>query len=94
MHLGEFSYSKDKPFSGDLFLYMRCFAIASGKEHFQKVLANPSLLGSQSFESLLYIGERAYRILTGQELSYVSKFSYETYSNFSAWEMEKPVSIY
>lgn len=93
LNLGEFSYEEGRHFSQDLFLYMRCYAVAKGKEYYNKILANPNELTSAEFEPLLYIGERTYKILTGGELAFATKYSPETYSNYVAWDLKKPISL-
>lgn len=77
----------DKHFSGDDFLYSRCVVVANGKEIFDEVISNPDEMPSEmEFESLLYLGPRAYEELTGEELVQVTKYSYETLSNTEGWK--------
>lgn len=93
LNIGEFSYKEGVHFSQDIFLYIRCFAVAKGKEYYNKILVNPNELTSAEFEPLLYIGERAYKMLTGGELTFATKYSSETYSNYLAWDLMKPISL-
>jgi hypothetical protein len=81
-------------FSVDDFLYLRCFAVAKGKEYYYGILENNQALREEAFEPLLYIGERAYNLLTNRDLALNTKFSYETYSNYQAWDLTEPVSLY
>ncbi|MDX1960664.1 MAG: DUF4240 domain-containing protein [Leptospiraceae bacterium] len=81
----QFANSMNLYFSVDSFLYKRCGAIAKGKNFYHELLKNPFLFSEvESFEPILYIAERAYRIRTGLELE-PSTLSYETYSNQTAW---------
>lgn len=81
-------------FSVDDFLYIRCFAVAQGKDTYHKILENKEPLVDESFESLLYIGERAYKLLNNRDLVLNTKYSYETYSNYKAWGFTEPLPLY
>lgn len=77
----------DENFSGDDFLYSRCVVVANGKDFFDEVISNPnSMPNDMEFESLLYLGPRAYEEKTGEELAHITKYSYETLSNTEGWE--------
>ena len=78
---------EDEQISGDDFLYSRCVVVANGKELFDEVISNPNEMPSEmEFESLLYLGPRAYEEVTGEELVHVTKYSYETCSNADGWK--------
>lgn len=85
--IGEDAYQADKYFSVDIFLYARCCVIANGKEAFEQVLQNPALMPKDlTFETLLSVAPKAYRLKTGARLSYLPAFNYETYSNKEGWQ--------
>ena len=78
---------EEEQISGDDFLYSRCVVVANGKELFDEVISNANEMPSEmEFESLLYLGPRAYEELTGKELAHVTKYSYETLSNTEGWK--------
>lgn len=85
-NIGEDAYTPDKYFSVDNFLYARCCVIANGKEMYEGVLKNPTLMPKDlTFESLLYLASDAYFKKTGKEFEYLSTIPIETYSNKAGW---------
>jgi hypothetical protein len=89
-------YGKNAPISVDDFLYIRCHQVAQGKEFYEKIIVNPSLMQDEVFEDLLSIGARAYQLAT-QKTDYVfplTQYHYETYSNAKAWGRKKEENIY
>lgn len=84
-YLGE--YSLDGPFfSGDMFLYVRCCAVANGKSFYQKALQDPKQMPRDlDFEPLIRVGPSAHELKTGRELDHVTPVSYETFSNTRGW---------
>jgi len=93
--LGEHAYREGTYFSGDYFLYARCYVVACGFLVFQEVLTTPSKMPKDSdFEALLYVAEKAYELKTGKtDYSYFPQKSYETYSNYTAWGKEEPTTL-
>ncbi len=85
--IGEQAYQEGTYFSGDYFLYARCWVIAAGKSLFQQVLSDASKMPKDSdFEALLYVAEKAYELKTGKtDYNYLPQKNYETYSNKKAW---------
>ena len=81
------SGSDGNHFSVDGFLYARCCAVANGSAFYQKVLENPSAMPKQyTFEPLLYVAEKAYRLKTGSgDYDFLPTVSYETFSNGLGW---------
>lgn len=74
-------------FSVDSFLYARCCVVANGNRFYEKVLKNPSLMPQDcTFESLLYLAEKAYHLKTGSDdYDYLPPVSYEMFSNHEGW---------
>lgn len=74
-------------FSSDVFLYARCCVVANGSRFYEKVLNAPSQMPRDcTFETLLYIAEKAFRLKTGlNTFDYLPKISYETFNNSTAW---------
>lgn len=71
----------------DTFLYSRCAVVANGRIMYTAVLANPKLSHKDiDFEGVLYISSTAYERKTGKEFDYITKFSYETFSNEAGWQ--------
>jgi Protein of unknown function (DUF4240) len=77
--------------SGDGFLYARCFVVARGEQHYQRVLADPTAM-PQSLddwcESLLYVPRHAWARVTGgaaEDWDHETSVSYETGSNTAKW---------
>lgn len=72
----------------DGFLYARCFVVAQGREHYERVLHDPSRMPSSIddwFEPILYAASQAFEATTGDEWDYVPSVSYETGSNADGW---------
>lgn len=89
MHIGEDSWSPDRYFSVDNFLYARCCVIANGKEMYEKVLNDPTQMPKDlTFETLLYLPSEAYQRKSGKQYDYTPAYPIETYSNQAAWEEE------
>jgi hypothetical protein len=73
-------------FSEDGFLYIRAAVVAAGKDHYRRVLNEPSeISGEEDFEPLLSLAALAYMQKTGLEFNYIPPTSYETYSNEAGW---------
>ncbi|MFN0016155.1 MAG: DUF4240 domain-containing protein [Saprospiraceae bacterium] len=87
-HIGESAYEPGAYFSGDVFLYTRCCAVANGREVYEDVLTHPERMPQDTdFEPLLYIAGDAYERRTGQAWNYVPAYNFETYSNEAGWAM-------
>lgn len=72
--------------SVDDFLYTRCAVVANGQAYYEKVIANPALMPPDlTFEPLLYVALKAYKLQTGKNFAAVAPFNYETYSNQGGW---------
>lgn len=76
--------------SGDAFLYTRAAVVAAGREAYERVLEDPAEFGPYAAdlvwaESLLYVPDRAYAHLTGEEWDRSTRYSYESYSNTAGW---------
>lgn len=76
--------------SGDAFLYTRAAVLADGREQYYAVLADPVLFVPYAeeyiwAESLLYVPDKAYRTLTGDEWGRETEYDYESYSNTEGW---------
>jgi hypothetical protein len=85
-NIGEASFSVDRYFSVDNFLYARACVVANGKAIFEEVLQNPSEMPKDlTFEPLLHIAAEAYKRKTKRNFTFLPSVSYETYSNQIAW---------
>jgi len=91
-NIGKNSFSNNRYFSADLFLYIRACVIANGKATYQEVLNNPTEMPKDAdFEDLLYIASKAYSLKTGGEtLNFMPEVSYETFSNQKGWDLAIP----
>jgi hypothetical protein len=72
----------------DGFLYARCFVVARGREHYERVLRDPSEMPSSIddwFEPILYAPSQAFESMHGQEWDYAASVNYETGSNAQGW---------
>jgi hypothetical protein len=72
----------------DGFLYARCFVVAQGREHYERVLRDPSRMPRSIdnwFEPILYAASQAFAATSGDEWDYVPSVSYETGSNAEGW---------
>ncbi|MEV4004966.1 DUF4240 domain-containing protein [Actinomadura sp. NPDC049753] len=81
-------YGRD--LSGDAFLYTRAAVVADGRDAYDRVLGNPAKFvpyaaGLVWAESLLYVPDRAYEHITGEEWGRNTRYSYESYSNAAGW---------
>ncbi|MCE9552018.1 MAG: DUF4240 domain-containing protein [Planctomycetes bacterium] len=78
--------------SGDAFLYARCYVVGCGRDHYDAVKANPTLMPKsldQWCESLLYVASRAWAAATGnneEDWEHFTGVSYETGSNKAKWK--------
>lgn len=77
--------------SGDGFLYARCYVVGCGKDTYDSVLADPTLMPNDLelwFEELLFVAAEAWAEKTGRdsdEWDAETSVSYETGSNSAAW---------
>jgi len=72
----------------DGFLDARCDVVARGRDAYDSVRANPTLMPkNESFESLLYVAQGAYERKTGLQWDDLddTEVSYETFSNEDGW---------
>lgn len=77
----------DDFFSVDDFLYVRCAAVAEGRDYYEKIKNNPSALSADiDFEHILYLAADAYKLKTGRDFEYSPRFNYETRSNVEKWK--------
>ncbi|MEU7020057.1 hypothetical protein ABZ990_05300 [Streptomyces sp. NPDC046203] len=63
---------------------------AAGRAEYERALADPSAFAPYAedlvwAEPLLYVPDRAYKELTGEEWGRETRYSYESYSNTGAW---------
>jgi hypothetical protein len=87
-NIGEYSYNeRDDYISADLFLYVRCAAVVNGKEFYERVLNDPTLMPKDiDFEALLGLSAKAYELKTKKEFDYTTGCDYETFSNMAGWK--------
>lgn len=79
--------AQDGFLSVDDFLYVRCAVVADGRSTFEEILQNPGKMPIEySFESLLYLAADAYEQKTGEPMTYLPKYNFETFQNRSAWK--------
>lgn len=74
--------------SSDGFLYARCYVVSKGKDYYESILSSTETFPSppfNEFEEILYIPYLAYELKTGEELTRVPKFNYESRSNTANW---------
>ncbi|WP_051653907.1 DUF4240 domain-containing protein [Kitasatospora cheerisanensis] len=76
--------------SGDAFLYTRAAVVAAGRPAYLAVLADPARFApyAEEFvwaEPLLYVPDRAYRRLTGEEWGRGTVHGYESFSDAEGW---------
>ncbi|MGW0605558.1 DUF4240 domain-containing protein [Streptomyces sp. NPDC002644] len=76
--------------SGDQFLYTRAAVVAAGRAEYESVLRDPQRFvpyadGLVWAVALLYVPDKAYRHLTGEEWDRDTRYSYESYSNTAGW---------
>ena len=87
-NIGKYSYRENDEsyFSPDMFLYIRCFAVAQGKEFYESALNNPmNMPKHNACEILLSLASEAYTERMGKEFTYSSGCDYETFSNMEGW---------
>ncbi len=76
----------DDYFSVDDFLYVRCAAVAEGRQYYENIEKNPAALSADiDFEHILSVAAEAYKIKTGREFEYSPLYNYETKSNIDKW---------
>ncbi|MGL5434380.1 MAG: DUF4240 domain-containing protein [Lachnospiraceae bacterium] len=84
------SIYKDKNFSADGFLYIRCVALINSKRFYNDIASGRKKLKSDlRFEPILCVPAFAWARLHGKnakEYSHATKFCYETMSNFEGWQ--------
>ncbi|MGA5299160.1 DUF4240 domain-containing protein [Nucisporomicrobium flavum] len=93
--LAELLYALDTPAHAkaararnDWFLYVRCAAVAAGREAYEQVLAEPAKLrrfARREAEHLLTVAQTAYERSTGRLWEHETPLSYESGSNTAAW---------
>lgn len=94
-----FEAAGDAAESDDSFLYVRCYVVAKGKNFFESVKFNPSMMPkdiSQWCESLLYVHRIAWAQITGQDESewpFETAVSYESGSNLELWAEESNAQV-
>ncbi|CAL9622831.1 hypothetical protein SUDANB99_05860 [Streptomyces sp. enrichment culture] len=76
--------------SGDAFLYTRAAVVAAGRDAYENVLRDPERFTRFAndllwAEALLYVPDKAYEHLTGEEWDRSTRYSYESYSNAAGW---------
>lgn len=88
--IGTKAYGAGQTFSAHWFLFARCAVVASGRDVYETVLADPVQMPKDAvFESLLSVASTAYQRRTGREFDHVSPYCYETFSNFDGWPDEE-----
>jgi hypothetical protein len=78
---------------GDWFLYVRCAAVAAGRDAYQQVLARPATLkrfARQEAEHLLFTAGNADERRTGMLWEHEPAISYGSGSNTAAWGESEP----
>ncbi|MEV7782845.1 DUF4240 domain-containing protein [Kitasatospora sp. NPDC088351] len=76
------------PQSDDGFLYARAAVVAAGREVYEDVLGHPERFApftASSCESLLYVHEEAFELVTGAEWDRPTRYDYESCSNREGW---------
>ncbi|GAB1643057.1 DUF4240 domain-containing protein [Krasilnikovia sp. MM14-A1259] len=79
--------------NGDWFLYVRCAAVAAGRDAYAEVLAEPARLrrfAHREAELLLGVAQQAFERRTGMLWEHESPVSYESGSNAAAWGEPEP----
>lgn len=80
--------SGENSYSGDGFLYCRCYVVAKGRKYYENVLNNPENMPATSdqwCEALLYVAEHAWLEKTNTEWDFFPEKSHETGSNTDNW---------
>lgn len=78
------------PQSADVFLYSRCAVVAAGRGTWEAVFSDvdkfaPFTATTYDAESLLYVPDQAYGLVTGQEWDRPTRYCFETFSNRDGW---------
>lgn len=79
----------DSGTSDDGFLYARCFVVACGKSHYERVLADPTQMPTSLddwCEGLLYVASTAFEGQSDEDWSFSATLDYETGSNHRLWQ--------
>ncbi|MEV0091188.1 DUF4240 domain-containing protein [Streptomyces sp. NPDC050738] len=81
-------YGRELP--GDAFLYTRCAIVAAGRATYEQILHDPSAFAPYArdliwAEAVLYVPDRAYSHLTGEQWDRSTRYSFESYSNAEGW---------
>ncbi|QXE38717.1 DUF4240 domain-containing protein [Streptomyces sp. GMY02] len=76
--------------AGDAFLYTRAAVVAAGRDEYETVLRYPDRFVPYAShlvwaEALLYVPDKAYEHITGEEWDRSTRYSYESYSNTAGW---------
>ncbi len=78
--------------SADSFLYARCEVVARGRAYYERVLTNPTKFPHDAWlEQLLNVPDKAYQLQTGEELTRLPKYNYESFFNPEHWIDQAPV---
>jgi hypothetical protein len=89
---GEIWLGEPDKVSEDDFLYARLAVVASGRDFYESVLADPTHMPKdRQFESLMYVATRAYERKTGLDDNGdldMTDVSFETFSNDDGWAPE------
>jgi hypothetical protein len=84
--IGIYAFRDGAHFSVDNFLYARCEAVARGRAPFERALGAPEEMPKEAtFESLLFVAQRAYEAKTGKTYDHTPATAYETFSNEAGW---------
>jgi hypothetical protein len=85
--IGADAYASNKgTFAKNLFLYVRCCAVANGHDFYSAVVLDPKRMPKEmEFQALLNVAPQAYKLKTGQRFNYISAHNYETFSNKELW---------
>jgi hypothetical protein len=84
--IGSGWWGGDPPVSVDAFLYARCAVVANGRDFYDAVFADPTQMPKDTeFEALLFVGASAWEAKTGDEPTFMTSVSSETFSNRSGW---------
>lgn len=86
-NIGENAYQgEDHAFSADGFLYARCFVVAQGEVFYTHVLEDPKAMPkNKTFEALLSISSKAFKLKTGKSFEYTPTHIIETFANAAGW---------
>ncbi len=78
----------DTPFSTDGFQDCRAMVIARGQRHYERVLADPTRMDRQGFESFGYLAHYAYQRKTGEDYEYEVSIDTWAACNKAGWMSE------